>query len=649
MPPRIARAIVVAAAVLLAVVMHRTLLEPGVLPGEGGSDILRGWWSMWLVGQEMPGWPFDTERVGFPDGADLVPFPAISLMAMSGVSRFLGAATAVSFLVLAHSVFAVLATTWLVRTLGGGWGAGVLAGALVATQPVLGGALRDGTLEVLAVGWMPLTLGCMLRACKGEVHYGVLTGVVFIATCVESVYYASFTAVAVLGVLTTIRTRRGVIAAAIAGVTVAIGVGLLALAFMPVLDGMDQALATARESDVRARNSTSWSMLRYFSTHPGGLGWNAGDIYGPPLLHIVALAAGGLLALRRSPWLTVLGMFFLLLAMHHEWVMWWADGPIGHTIRFPRRYLAAVAVVLAPGLWWGSLPLRQWPRVELALGLVLGGWLAWWGMASGGLVSAYPSIQIPAVTFAEVLAEDDEDAAVLFLPLVVPGGGGDVRSEQPVFASLGADLASGDLLALQVLTNKRAWTAPQLVTLAARGDGPGSLARNMNDLAFASTGQPVPQSALIEPELYEDELRWLMGLGLKYVVADLASYPAPELERVEAILEPYAVASKDYGDGTGVRVWRLYDERPDPYTRPIVASGEANFTGTVEGWSDLRGEVILQVKSRGGWAPCMVRHDTGWFDCGKVEKTEVRILVDGVLVETQREGDRKDGVIRIVP
>ena len=45
MPPRIARAIVVVAAVVLAVLMHHTLLGPGVLPGEGGSDILRGWWS----------------------------------------------------------------------------------------------------------------------------------------------------------------------------------------------------------------------------------------------------------------------------------------------------------------------------------------------------------------------------------------------------------------------------------------------------------------------------------------------------------------------------------------------------------------------------------------------------------------------------
>ncbi len=652
MPPRIARAIVVVAAVVLAVLMHHTLLGPGVLPGEGGSDILRGWWSAWLIGHEVPGWPFDTEMVGFPRGADVVPFPAVSLIAMAGVSRFLGAATAVSFIVFGHTVFAVLATTWLVRTLGGGWGTGLLAGALVATQPVLGGALRDGTLEVLAVGWMPLTIACMLRACRGEFRFGLLAAVFFVATCAESVYYGSFTAVAVLGALTTVRTRRGLYAVGIAGVVVAVGIGLLVLAFMPVLDGMDRALATAHETDVRSQNATTWAMLEYFAQNPGGLGWNAGDIYGPPLLHLVVLAAGGLLALRRSPWLTVLGVFFLLLSMHHEWVMWWADGPLGSHIRFPRRYIAAVAVVLAPGLWWGSLPLRPWPKIELGIGLVLGGWLAWWGMASGGLVSAYPHIQIPSLTFAEVIAEDPEDAAVLFLPLWVPGGGGDVRTEQPVFASLGTDLASGDLLALQVLTDKSAWTAPSLVTLTEREGGPGVLAKNFNDLSFATVGKRIPESAIVDAESYTDELRWLMGLGMKYVVVDLERYAEGEQERIHEVFEPVMVSMKDYGAGTGVRVYTLYEERPEVVAVPAVASEvaeDAHFSGTVEGWTDLRGEVILEVQSSRGWQPCIVRRSDGWFDCGVIDRMRgVHIVIDGNEVEIELTGGGAESSIRVV-
>jgi len=649
MDARIGRAAVIVAALALAVVMHLPLMQGGVLPGEGTSDILRGWWSVWLVGTEMPGWPFSTAYAGFPNGADIVPFPAVSLVTFSGVASVLGAETAVCFMVIAHTMFAVIATCWFVRTLGGGWGTGILAGAVVATQPVLSGALRDGTLEVLAVGWVPLTLGCMLRACRGQLHYGLLAGLVFVAMCVESVYYASFTTAGVVATLTMIRTRRGVLGAALAALVVAIGAGILALLFWPVLEGIDRAVSIASSADVRAQNATDWTMLRYFAINPGAMGWGTGVVWGPPLNHVVILAAGGLLAIRRTPYLTVLGIFFLLLSMHHDAVLWWADSPLGSPVRFPRRYLAAMAAVLAPGLWWASLPLRRWPKIELAAGLGLGTWFGWWGIVAGGLWQAYPTMEVPAITFAEVVKEDSEDAAILFLPLWVPGAGG-LRSDLPVFASLGDDLSSGDLLALQALTNKRAWTAPKLVTLQARGGEQGLMATNLTDLALASAGQSIPQSAMLDSESYHGEVRWLMGLGLKYVAVDLARYNEAEQGRIDEVFAPFAVNRKDYSDGTGVRLYTLYEERPEPSFPPIRAQGREHFAGMVVPWRDLPGKLKrLYVHSDRGTRPCSMKWKTGDFDCGEVGVVlGVKVEIDGEVLEVTRQGGFSDHLITVV-
>lgn len=646
---RHARYLVAAFALALALVVHHPLLVGlgEVLPGEPASDALRGFWSTWLIGREMPGWPFDSAAVGFPRGVDIVAFPAVSLALVFPTTKLLGADAAMTYLVLFHCVFAFGATAWLVRVLGGGWGAATLGGALVATQPVLGGALRDGTLEVLAVGWMPLAIGAMTLACRGSWRWGLATGAIFLATCLESVYYGSFTAICMLGALTGIRTRKGLLAALAAGVVVLVGCWALTWILWPVLGGISLESA-GDHGDLRLSNAASLKSLKYLAMHPGGLSWSAGDIWGPPAPHLIALAAGGLLALRRTPWLTVVGLFFFFLAQHHPWVEWWADGPIGQVVRFPRRYLAAAAVVLSAGLWWGSVPLRRWPAVELGVGLVLAGIMTYWGMVSSGYVSAYPTWDRPQFDFADAIAADDDpDAAVLFVPLEVSGGGGEDRKDQPVFASLTPDLASGDLLVLQALCDKRAWTAPDLVTLIP-GDGDGGLlAKNLNDLAFASQGQPVPGSAMVGREAYVNELPWLMGEGLKYIVVDVASVQDQGLERIDGLMAD-AVERTEYDDGTGVVVYRLYDERPPPAPEPLVSpGGSARFQGRLEGVADPR-SVTLMIRSSQAEQACGVRPE-GTFECGVIDRVmDVRVLIDGQDQVLERSGGYDDHLVRVV-
>ena len=158
-------------AVVLALVVALGLHWPLVgslgqaLPGEPASDAIRAWWSMWLVAEELPGWPFGSTIADFPAGIDWLPFPAVTLCLCAPLTWLFGAKTALSLAVLGHAVLAVLGTCFLVRVLRGGWGAGFCAGALVVSQPVLGGAVRDGTLEVLAVGWFPLVVAGWSNKC----------------------------------------------------------------------------------------------------------------------------------------------------------------------------------------------------------------------------------------------------------------------------------------------------------------------------------------------------------------------------------------------------------------------------------------------------------------------------------------------------
>ena len=179
---------------LLAVFIHAPLLGAlgEALPGEPASDVFRAHWTVWLVAEELPGWPFSTDWVGFPGGANLLPFPAVSLLAISPLTGIFGADVSLSLLVVIYTVFAFSGAWFLVRTLGGSPGGGALAGSLFCSQPILSGNLFDGTVEMLAVGWMPFFIGAMVRAVEGSLRWGVTAGALFLLICLESVYLGSF-------------------------------------------------------------------------------------------------------------------------------------------------------------------------------------------------------------------------------------------------------------------------------------------------------------------------------------------------------------------------------------------------------------------------------------------------------------------------
>ncbi len=626
--PRQRRIVVACVALAVVVLLHRELLLGlgTVLPGEAGSDVFRAHWSLWLVAEELPAWPFDTALAGFPSGVDLVPFPAASLVAWAPLTWVLGPDLAHPLLVMAHTALAVVGGTVLVRVLGGSLAGGLVAGALLATQPILGGALRDGTLEVLAIGWLPLQLAAMVLAARGSWRAGLAAGGLFLLICVESVYYGSFAALASLAALTLVRDKRGLLASALAGLAVAVGAGVMAWLFADVLAGATASMAGLDQDveAVKASNAADPELMKQLALSPGSRGWRVSDLWSPPAAHWAVFALGGLVALRRHAWLTALGVLSLLMALDHAAVQLWTDSPVGEVVRFPRRYLAALAVYGSAAAGLGLSLLDRWPRVSWGVAAGLGGYLALWGAHAGGYVRAYPLVALPDLAFADAIADDAEDCAVLFAPLEVPGGEEQTRKDTPVFASLSGDLASADLLFLQTRMDKAAFTAPDLLTLV-RQPGQGSrLAKNAIDLAFASTDQQVPGSAKLPALAYEQELDWLMGAGLKYLVIDLARYPGDERDLLLGALGEHVVDATDFDDGTGVRVVRLYETRPAATPAPEgVADAVPDASQQATGFSgrvlDARklhqGPMVVALTVGDTQITCPVKPEDGSFNC----------------------------------
>ena len=649
-------------ALLLVASLHRPLwMELGVvLPGEDASDVYRAHWSAWLLGQEFPGWPFSTTRVQFPVGVDLLPFPAISLWLLAPLTRVLGPDVALPLLVMAYSGLAFAAAYALVRTLGGAFGGAVLAGVLLATQPILGGSLRDGTLEIQAVAWLPLGMLALVKAARGSFAWGAFSGLLAVVIAMESAYFASFSVLAALGVASLVRRRRGVYALGIALAVAAAGAVIVALLFSPVLDNAAVVLAgTGDDMDlVRHGNAATFDTLWQLALSPGSRGWRVSDLYGPPLAHWILFGVGALVCARRLPFLGLLGLAYVLLAVDHSSVSWWVDTRVGEIVRFPRRYMIAVAVVLSTAAGVGLRTLLPWPRVERWGGLVLALYLGLWGAHAGGWVKGYPLTRIPETpAFAEALRQDREDCAALLVPVELPvdqGGeqGERKRHEMPVFAEISRVISSSDQLFLQTRTGKSGWSSPSLVTLAKREDFGGRFAKALTDLARAKVGNPVPNSARAPADLYTDEVDWLRGEGLKYVVVDLDRYEGEELLALEAVLEAFAVATTDYDDGTGVRVYQIYESRPESLEAPDFAPEgvPSGFSGKVTNHRDFLGRTVVVLDVGEREVICPIGPIDGSFLCGGIHRFQgMWVRVD----DREHEVERSEGIenveVRILP
>jgi hypothetical protein len=677
MKPRTEILLALGLGLLLALLIHGPLL--GVLgtalPGESASDVYRAHWTTWLVAEELPGWPFSTDLVGFPGGASLLPFPAVSLLVLSPVTWIFGPDISLPLLVISYSALAFASAWFLVRTLGGGPGGGALAGGLFATQPILAGNLFDGTIEVLAVAWLPVFIAAMFRAVQGNARWGLAAGGIFLLICLESVYLGSFAALAALVVLTRIRSMEGMKASGLAALAVLVGLGLLSVVFWPVFSNIGEAMATSGDDlvQVRSNNAVSFEGLWHLAKFPGARGWIVGDIYAPPMAHWVVFLVLGLAAIHRSHWIVALGGLYLLLAVNSGLLGLWSEGPIGEVVRFPRRYLIGVGLCFSTAAGLGLIHMKKWPRAELGVGVLLGSYMAWWGTVAGGLAQAYPLTPLPErPAFAAWIAEDSEDASVLLIPQQLPqeqeANQNPLAPKQenlrfclPVFARLApteethpcrserSHIASSDHVWLQTQFDKASWFAPSLVTLF-REEFPNTLEKNLTDLARGKMGMSLPNSAVAKPESYTAEMDWLRGEGLKYVAVDVDRFRESEMTQVDKVLSHFAVETRDFEDGTGVRVYRLYNERPERTSAPaeeFMAPSVTGYSGRVTNVEGVDGVVSLLIESKGEQVTCFTRPENGSFHCGEIDQVDaiwVRINQTLYTVERTDNGDGTESI-----
>ncbi len=662
---RVEWAALAAVALAVTLALHRPLWPQlgHAIPGEAGTDVFRAHWSVWLTGAEFPSWPFSTERVNFPRGVDWIPFPAVTLWVLSPLTALLGPDLMFPLMIALHTAAAVGGGWLLARALGAGLGGAAVAGAMTATMPILGGALRDGTLEVLTVGWMPAVLAAMIYTCRGSLRWGIATGLLYLCMCMESVYQGSFMAPAVVACLFTLRSRRGVAAAGLSGVVVALGAAGIYWVFKDTLGNIQQVMGDAGDDlyALQKDNAATLVGLKAMALSPGSEGWMVGKIYAPPLAWWVAAGAGAVLSARRTWWVALLALFFTGLAILHPAVYGWYDTPIGEVVRFPRRYMAAAGVMMAALAGVGLSPLRRWPKVEIVAGLGLAAWLGAWGAHAGGFVRAYPLVKLPEVAFADAIAEDTEDAAALLVPLEVPGDPSSHRDQAPVFANLSSDIASADHLYLQTRMNKRAWYAPSLLTLSKRERCGERLHKNLSDLAFGAVGQIIPPSSTLQPADYANEITWLLGEGFKYVVFDKERFLGEAEPWVALLMDAWSVEVKEYGDGSGVVVYRLYDERPERTDPPCSegagaddpggASGTGQpISGNLVGLDGVHGKIEVIVTVGGKQVSCDVRQGDRSFICPDVYAiNHMWVKIDGVVRQVKRPPELVGATILVLP
>jgi hypothetical protein len=136
------------------------------------------------------------------------------------------------------------------------------------------------------------------------------------------------------------------------------------------------------------------------------------------------------------------------------------------------------------------------------------------------------------------------------------------RSDQPVFASLGADLASSDQYWFQVLCGRPSVFSPVgLRTMVARRERTPELARffqALDDLTLPQTvGRPIPPSSTDDLPGRQTKARDLRDRGLGFVVGDEAALAPEGIALLRETFAPILSEERHFDDGTGVIVFVL--------------------------------------------------------------------------------------------
>jgi hypothetical protein len=139
------------------------------------------------------------------------------------------------------------------------------------------------------------------------------------------------------------------------------------------------------------------------------------------------------------------------------------------------------------------------------------------------------------------------------------------RDQLPVFAGLGADLASSDGYWIQLLLGRATTFKPVgLRTMVERwrtDEEDGWILQGLDDLAIPQTlGREVPPSATGEIPRRQKAAQALRDDGLGFVVLDSATMGEDGVRLAREIFAPLIAEERHFDDGTGVDVWTLKEE-----------------------------------------------------------------------------------------
>lgn len=222
-----------AAFLLLAVALTWPMAaHPGASAlGHAGADGLKHLWTLAWMRREV--WdnghfPFHTDWVNYPVGIDLYPIePLNGLLAVALPG--LGLVPLANLLVLLHLWGLGLAGAYFGREVSGRDEGGWAAGALLQGSAIAACFVQLGVGELLALWWLPLGLGTLVRARRTGSAGAFLGLALCLAGATLSCFYLGFflaVATAVWALLTLAPLRRRVLL----GYAAAAGLGLLIIA-----------------------------------------------------------------------------------------------------------------------------------------------------------------------------------------------------------------------------------------------------------------------------------------------------------------------------------------------------------------------------------------------------------------------------------